>query len=103
MLIEEHGFSVSEVAARRRGLSDKEVWALAAREGRVLVTRDLDFPLAGIRPAPPSVILLRAPDDATADQLAALLAPLLSMSHLAAIGNQVVSIQPGRMRMHPIP
>jgi predicted nuclease of predicted toxin-antitoxin system len=39
------------------GASDGEVWALAAREGCILVTRDEDFlQLSVVRGAPPKVV-----------------------------------------------
>lgn len=57
------------LAFRRRGLKDDAVWTLAATERRILVTRDLDFPLQGMTMRPLGLVLLRAPDDATAPQL----------------------------------
>jgi predicted nuclease of predicted toxin-antitoxin system len=42
--------------------SDPVLWACAVRERRVIVTRDKDFPLRGVRGKPVGVILLRAHD-----------------------------------------
>ncbi len=42
------GLDVVDLVERGlRGISDDAVWALAGKEGRILVTRDLDFPLRG--------------------------------------------------------
>ena len=103
-LLRKRGFAVVEVAAsNRRSLPDSDIWALAAKEDLVLITRDLDFPLPGIRPAPPAVILLRAPDRATAPDLETLLLSFLDAAVLDTIAGQSVSVRPGRIRMHPLP
>ena len=51
-----------------RGAVDKEVWGIATREDRIIITRDLDFPLPDL-PRPPGVILLRVPDAFTRHQI----------------------------------
>ena len=47
-----------------RGASDQQLWRLAADEGRIIVTRDLDFPLPGTQ-RPPGLILVRVPNTST--------------------------------------
>lgn len=57
----------------RRGLSDTEIWSLAADEGFVIVTKHDDFEhLALVRGAPPKVVWLRAGNVSTAAILAQL-------------------------------
>jgi predicted nuclease of predicted toxin-antitoxin system len=51
-----------------RGDSDLEVWRLAVRERRVILTRDLDFPMPE-SPSPPGLILVRVPDTFTRKQI----------------------------------
>jgi hypothetical protein len=42
------------------GSPDSFIWSLAAQDERILVTRDLDFPLEET-PAPPGLLLMRLP------------------------------------------
>lgn len=56
-------FPASEHVSQRgrRGLTDAEIWAFAAKEGFVIVSKDDDFEhLALVRGAPPKVVWLRA-------------------------------------------
>lgn len=73
LAIRQHGLDVTDIFERgRRGIDDGAVWALAASENRILVTRDLDFPLRNRLPNPPGLVLLRVPDGATANPSALL-------------------------------
>lgn len=81
-----------------RGLRDEEVWALAAVEGRILVSRDLDFPLRGIDPKPPGLVLIRAPDGTTAPGLAALALSLLDAVPAPNLAGFITVVSPGRYR-----
>lgn len=49
-------------AGHLRGSSDENLWKLAASENRVLITKDLDFPLPHIHPYPAGLVLIRVPD-----------------------------------------
>jgi predicted nuclease of predicted toxin-antitoxin system len=54
---------VLDVAAGQlRGSSDERLWKLAAAEKRVLIAKDLDFPLPYIYPYPTDLVLIRVPD-----------------------------------------
>lgn len=84
-----------------RGLSDEAVWALAVGEGRILVTRDLDFPLRTSGQRPPGLILLRAPPNATAPELGALASSLLSTTSASSFLGHITVVSPGRYRTRP--
>ena len=75
-----------------------EVWALAAAENRVLVTRDLDFPLRDVLPRPAGLVLLRAPENSTAHQLGALVAALVDTILPAGLVGNITVVSPGRYR-----
>jgi predicted nuclease of predicted toxin-antitoxin system len=48
--LQESGHNVFDVAGSSlRGSPDQRLWKLAAREKRVLITKDLDFPFPQIR------------------------------------------------------
>ena len=80
-----------------RGAPDSEIWRLAAREERVVVTRDLDFPLREV-PRPPGVLLIRAPDTFTRPQIAALLSNFIETDALGKVAGTVTVVSPGRVR-----
>ncbi len=50
-------------ASDLRGSSDKILWTKAAEEKRIIITRDLDYPIPRLRPSPFGVILIRVPSD----------------------------------------
>jgi predicted nuclease of predicted toxin-antitoxin system len=61
-LLEHRGHDVLYLAhSDARGATDEEVWERAVAEERIIVTRDLDFPLPK-SPRPPGIILIRVPD-----------------------------------------
>ncbi len=98
-VIRESGFDVTDLVERgKRGTDDRAVWALAAAEGRILVTRDLDFPLRDVLPRPAGLVLLRSPDDATAIQLSSLMATLLGSLPLPELIGRITVVSRGRYR-----
>lgn len=97
------GLDAADIAERAlRGLKDDAVWTLAATERRILVTRDLDFPLRGMTTRPPGLVLLRVPDNATAPQLGALVASLLDALAASALVGNITVVSPGRYRQRPL-
>jgi predicted nuclease of predicted toxin-antitoxin system len=99
LAIRQQGLDVTDIFERGcRGLDDPAVWALAASENRILVTRDLDFPLRNVLPRPPGLVLIRAFDDTTAPQLGALVATLLAAATPAALFGHITVVSPGRYR-----
>ncbi|HWR89902.1 MAG TPA: DUF5615 family PIN-like protein [Dissulfurispiraceae bacterium] len=94
------GHDVLDIAASPfRGLSDKALWLKAAVEDRTIITRDLDFPVIGLKPYPHSRILLRVPPSFTAHQITELFILSLSKINLAIIRNKIVVVSPGLARM----
>ena len=85
--------------------SDEEVFALAEREDRVLVSADSDFgTIIAIRALPkPSLILFRRGADRRPDaQLAPLLVNLGELAGDLQAGSVVV-IEQARIRIRPLP
>ena len=96
------GFDATDIVERQlRGIPDDQVWALAATEGRVLVTRDLDFPLRipGARPA--GLVLIRAPDTTTAAQLGEMVSSLFEQLPSEGVVGHIIVLSPGRYRRRP--
>jgi predicted nuclease of predicted toxin-antitoxin system len=96
LVLQQRGFDASELP--ERGMDDRVVWSLAATEGRILVTRDLDFPLRNATPRPAGLLLLRPPDDATAARIGALVSTLLDAVDAPDLSGQITVVSPGRYR-----
>ena len=87
-----------------RRLSDEEVIQMAAKEGRIVVTFDLDFSriLALQRRSGPSVVLFRL-GDFTTDQVNLLLADVLSRCEQQLVKGAIVVVEPDRLRVRMLP
>lgn len=85
-----------------RGSPEKVLWEKAAAEKRIIVTRDLGFPISGFRPAPSGVILIRAPYDFKADLIAGIFKEMTSKTRFEELENKVVILSPGRIRISPL-
>jgi len=86
-----------------RGSSDIFLWSNAANEKRVLVTRDLDYPLRGTKKNPFAVILIRVPSEYTAIQITQLFKEAFASIDVQKIKDNVAVISPGRIRISPLP
>ncbi|MEX2158610.1 MAG: DUF5615 family PIN-like protein [Dehalococcoidia bacterium] len=86
---------VSEIGLR--GASDSEVWKYGANEQRIVVTRDLDFPLREA-PRPPGLILLRMPDFYTRAQLRQGVAEFCTTEQFSEVEGKITVLSPGRIR-----
>ena len=78
-----------------RGSPDYILWGVAAREDRVIVTKDLGFPLP-TRPAPPGLLLVRVPDRYNRSQIGAFIREFIRTFDLRLVRGRVVVIAPGR-------
>ena len=81
-----------------RGASDEEVWRLAAREERIILTRDLDFPIPE-SPRPPGLILVRVPDTFTRKQIAGVMSEFISSAAFEQVTGTITVVSPGRVRV----
>lgn len=92
------------VHARDAGLGsrpDEDVWSLAARDDRILVTRDLDFPLPN-EPKPAGLVLLRLQWRADRNQILAAVARLLDEEDLEKVRGKITVIGTGQPRMREL-
>jgi predicted nuclease of predicted toxin-antitoxin system len=97
--IRERNFDAADIVERNlRGIDDRAVWVLAASENRILVTRDLDFPLRDVLPRPAGLVLIRSPGDSTAGQLGALAGDLLDSVVPSQLLGRITVVSPGRYR-----
>ena len=86
-----------------RGSSDQVLWTKAAEEKRIIITRDLDYPIVGLRPAPFGVMLIRVPSTFRADQITDTFKKSINKLDLELVENKVVVISPGKIRISPLP
>lgn len=95
---------VFDVAASNlRGSSDKFLWAKAATEKRIIITRDLDYPIPKLRPAPFGVILIRVPANFKASLITNIFKESVKKIEFEDLKNKIAVISPGRIRTSPLP
>ena len=88
-------------SSSRRGMSDDEVWQLAASEHRVLVTRDLDFPLL-YQPRPLGLIIVRVPSWYRRSQIE-VVREFIAASDLSQTVGHITVIRPSQLaRYRPL-
>jgi predicted nuclease of predicted toxin-antitoxin system len=95
------------VHASDRGMHqspDSELLDLALREGRVIITADLDFPrlLAALRTAGPGLILLRGGNFSEVESLGCLQRVLASVEP-DELGRSIVVVDQERIRRRGLP
>lgn len=77
---------------------DETIHEHAVRDGRILVTRDLDFPLRGASPLP-GLILLRLPHSFTRPQIGRAMSWFIDQRVMAEVPGHIAVILPGRYRI----
>ncbi len=99
----DQGHDVLDIAASvHRGKTDTELWDIAIAERRVVVTRDLDFPLQNMKSYPPGLIIIRPMQAARASEITGLFDSAFALLDEEAILGKITVIQPGRIRQRDI-
>ena len=97
------GDDVLDVAASAlRGSPDSALWRIAGAQGRVVVTRDLGFMLPRVTPAPPGVVLIRAPNTFHALAIVRLFQEGLARALPESVPGHITVLRPGRIRQRPM-
>jgi predicted nuclease of predicted toxin-antitoxin system len=89
--------AVHAVEIGLRGAPDRAIWDRAAAEGRILITRDLDFPLAAV-PRPQGLVLLRLPDSFGRKQIRAIMEEFAETEDFETMPGRITVLSPGRVR-----
>jgi predicted nuclease of predicted toxin-antitoxin system len=93
------GHEVLEVAASdHRSSDDVVIWRLAIAERRILVARDLDFPLPRALGRPPGLVVMRPRRNARGAEIRRLFGEFLERVDLASLEGAVTTVEPGRIR-----
>ena len=101
-ILRRDGHDVLHVSqSNHRGASDQELWKLAADEGRIVVTRDLDFPLPK-DPRPPGLILFRIPDTFRRSQIRDIVTEFANSDAFGQVEGAISVVSPGRVRSRTI-
>ena len=101
-LLEYEGHDVLYLAqSGYRGATDDQVWSLAVREGRIIVTRDLDFPMPD-SPRPPGLVLVRVPDTFTRKLIAGVMSEFIASAAFQRVVGTITVVSPGRVRVRSI-
>ena len=102
-LLRKYGYKVTDlVESGLRGLSDFNLWEIAAKKKQILITRDLDFPLPTTKFVPSGLILIRVPDTFTKVDIGNLFEHFLKTVKPAYIRGNVVVVSPGRVRFRKL-
>ncbi len=101
-VLQDLGHDVLDVAASpHRGAPDSEIWRRAIDERRILVTRDLGFPVPRASTRPPGVIVVRPPLGARLGAIVRLFKEAMASINPASLVDHVTVIEPGRVRQRP--
>ncbi len=93
------GHDVLEVAdSEHRGADDSVIWHLAIAERRILVARDLDFPLPKALGRPSGLVVMRPRLRARREQVRRLFADFLGRVDMASLEGAATTVEPGRFR-----
>jgi predicted nuclease of predicted toxin-antitoxin system len=84
-----------------RGVTDEEVWSLAVREERIIITRDLDFPVPD-SPRPPGLVLIRVPDTFTKKLIEGVMSEFMASAAFQRVIGTITVVSPGRVRVRSI-
>lgn len=87
-----------------RGIDDRIVLDMAAREGRIIITQDLDFNLLFVKDLQPEgLALLRYPEILTPKTVTELFEGFVDSAGLERCPGKIAVLSPGRARFRPLP
>ena len=87
-----------------RGADDRTLLEIAAREGRIFITRDLGFNLLFVRDLQPKgLVLLRYPEMLTPRTVTKLFEGFMDSEGLERCLGKIAVLTPGRARFRPLP
>ena len=89
-------------ASEYRSQPDSVLWELAGRERRLVVTRDRGFICPSVSPAPPGVVVLRAPPSWRGAAIALMAWDALQDAGPDRLHGNVTVISPGQVRQRPL-
>ncbi len=99
LFLKKSGEDVLDIAESQfKGCSDEIIWKLAASEKRIIITRDLDFPLSRLKPYPAGLILIRTPNHFTASQITKVFTVYYGELKEKEVAGRITIIAPGLVR-----
>jgi predicted nuclease of predicted toxin-antitoxin system len=104
-LLRDQGYDVLDLRdAGLRGVDDRTLLEIAAREGRIIITRDLGFNLLFVRDLQPKgLVLLRYPEMLTPKVVTKLFEGFIDSGGLERCLGNIAVLTPGRARFRPLP
>src|SRR5687768_7862440 len=94
-LLEAAGHDVIHVTrSSYRSAADPVLWRLAADQGRIIVTMDLDFPLPE-SPAPEGLILIRMPRAFHPRNIPSMFRDCMASAEFGQLSGNIVVVAPG--------
>jgi len=81
-----------------RGGSDRNLWALAGRQSRLVITRDLGFIHWPVQPAPLGVVMVRVPNSWRAPSIVRMVTDHLRSSSDEPLPGHITVLEPGGIR-----
>jgi predicted nuclease of predicted toxin-antitoxin system len=102
--LRERGDDVLDVAdSPYRGWSDRDLWELAGKQARLVMTRDLGFLHWPVRPTPLGVVMVRAPEAWRAPSIVHMVATQLATLSGEQLVGRITVVEPGGLRQRPVP
>lgn len=83
-----------------RRSEDDKLWTFASEEQRILVTKDLDFPLM-TRPVPAGLVLIRVPPEWGRREIAGLFSRVIERIEVEGM-SKIVVVTPSRIRVRSL-
>lgn len=101
--LRERGDDVLDVAdSACAGTADQDLWVLAGRSGRLVITRDLGFLWPPVAPSPPGIVIVRVPDHWRGKAITAVVRRSLDPLRPEALVGHVTVVAPGQVRQRPL-